>query len=169
MRRFEPTKCDAIGKVCFYAHLIGSALVATAIIILHPFVRRPSLSFLTLLIYGYIIIALALINIVMMVNLSLTKLLNRVACSIWFSRVGIKILISIYPLLGILIFKYEDWVWLCPHLAYFFIYLGIFSVIYIFYELGTYFCCERTNPDWIYKVSPQELEAIKNKVRQHRA
>lgn len=43
-------------------------------------------------------------------------------------------------------------------------YLLIFSVLYILYEVTAYFCCERTNPDWVYRVSKDDLSTIKNTI-----
>lgn len=68
MLRFQPTVWDTVAKWCFYIHLTVSALLATVIIILHPIIRRPSIAFATLIIYGYLIVLLALIHMTMMVT-----------------------------------------------------------------------------------------------------
>jgi hypothetical protein len=43
-------------------------------------------------------------------------------------------------------------------------YLTAFSALYIVYELSAYFCCERTNPDWIYRVSRVDLADIRKAI-----
>lgn len=53
-------------------------------------------------------------------------------------------------------------------MLYFMVYLTAFSVLYIFYEISAYFCCERTNPDWVYRVSRGELADIRKAILERR-
>jgi hypothetical protein len=47
-------------------------------------------------------------------------------------------------------------------------YMAGFSGLYIIYEVSAYFCFEKTNPDWVYKVSREDLQTIKEAIAKKR-
>lgn len=85
----------------------------------------------------------------------------------WLVRVGIKLVIALCPVLALASYFGESWLYLRP-LVWFMAYLLIFSVLYVFYEISAYFCCERTNPDWVYRVSRQDLADIRESIARRR-
>jgi hypothetical protein len=63
---------DVVAKLVFYTHLVLSAVFATVLIVLHPYIVTPTLTFISLAIYGYMIVWVALINILLLVQFELT-------------------------------------------------------------------------------------------------
>lgn len=51
----------------FYTHLVLAALFATVLIVLHPYIATPTITFISLVVYGYMIVWVALINILLLV------------------------------------------------------------------------------------------------------
>lgn len=66
-KKFEPSVLDAIVKLIFYAHLIVATIYVTTMIAIYPSIGAPSVTFATLIIYGYMIVWVALINLFLLV------------------------------------------------------------------------------------------------------
>lgn len=82
-------------------------------------------------------------------------------------RIGIKLLIALFPIFAIASYYTEHWLHLVPMLG-FMAYMAGFSGLYIIYEVSAYFCFEKTNPDWVYKVSREDLQTIKEAIAKKR-
>lgn len=78
-------------------------------------------------------------------------------------RIGIKALITIFPIFALISYFLEHWLEV-EAVYWVLVYLGAVSGVYIVYELADYFCCEKTNPDWVFKVSREDLQNIKEAV-----
>jgi hypothetical protein len=66
-KKFEPSKADIAAKLIFYFHLLITCACATAIIAIYPSIGAASLSFATLVIYGYMLVWVGLINLFLLV------------------------------------------------------------------------------------------------------
>jgi len=59
-----------VAKLVFYTHLVLSAVFATVLIALHPYIVTPTITFVSLVVYGYMIVWVAVINIFLLVPIA---------------------------------------------------------------------------------------------------
>jgi hypothetical protein len=67
--KFQPSLLDVIAKLIFYSHLVLSVIYASIIIGIYPYIVSPTITFSCIVIYGYMIAWVAIINILLLVNL----------------------------------------------------------------------------------------------------
>jgi hypothetical protein len=61
---------DIIAKLIFYTHLILIAAYSTVLIVSHRYIVTFTLTFITVIIYGYMIVWVAIINLLLLVRVT---------------------------------------------------------------------------------------------------
>jgi hypothetical protein len=67
-QRFQPSLLDVVAKLIFYSHLILSAVYASIIIAIHPYIISSTITFICVVVYGYMIVWVAIINLILLVK-----------------------------------------------------------------------------------------------------
>lgn len=162
-----------IFSIMYYIHLLIAFFSSLALIILFPQLHHKiSITLVLIIIYGFMLVWLALFNIFFVVSSMFMQIIHKQSCAVWCNRMIAKAIIMIFPVMFLICLmnqNFMDILWVKIFMGY----LLVFSLLLILYEFYACTWGHHQQPNYLYEdndLAPHfdEVWSIRNQFFQNR-